>query len=692
MDSITYVTDFDVSVFGRMKKQRAPRGNPHGRKRQKYIDCVCAFDIETSTLPDMEQAIMYIWQFQVGDLTTVYGRTWEEYFDFLRRIREEIRPNALVIYVHNLSFEFQFLKGLYDFQEEEVFAVDSRKVLKATMWGTFEYRCSYLHSNMSLDAFTHRMGVPAAKLPDFDYGKVRYPWTPLSEDEMAYCVNDVRGLVQALTKEMAMDKDTLYTIPLTSTGYVRRDCKKAMEGFNHKQLAAILPGVTVYELLREAFRGGNTHANRWYAGDILHDVHSIDLVSAYPSVMINYEYPMTEFVDLGELEMDKLMDLLYHKNKAMLFRIALYDVRLLSRYIGCPYLSRDKCRSIIGGRFDNGRILSADYLETTLTDIDLKILLSQYDFSGSRVWDVHVARYGKLPEMFRSVILQYFETKTKLKRNPGDPENEEQEYFYQKSKNKLNSLYGMTAQDPAKITTIFTEGEFLIKDEAVEDILKKNYKRAFLSYAWGVWVTARCRQILQEGIDAAGDRFVYCDTDSVKTIGAVDMSEYNERTRQLAIMNGGTAKDSTGRIHYLGLFEDETVTGYSDFVTLGAKKYAYVEDGKLHITIAGVGKKAGAVELGDIRNFKPGFIFRKAGGTESVYNDNVYYDYFIDGKHILITDNVVIRPSTYELGITEEYRRILQGAATIKYSDHEIPGLFHLQRTRSAASEHNTTF
>ena len=692
MDPITYVTDFDVSVFGRMKKQRAPRGNPHGRKKQKYIDCICAFDIETSTLPDMEQAIMYIWQFQVGDLTTVYGRTWEEYFDFLRRIREEIRPNALVIYVHNLSFEFQFLKGLYDFQEEEVFAVDSRKVLKATMWGTFEYRCSYLHSNMSLDAFTHRMGVPAAKLPDFDYDKVRYPWTPLSEDEMVYCVNDVRGLVQALTKEMAMDKDTLYTIPLTSTGYVRRDCKKAMEGFNHKQLAAILPGVKVYELLREAFRGGNTHANRWYAGDILHDVHSIDLVSAYPSVMINYEYPMTEFVDLGELEMDKLMDLLYHKNKAMLFRIALYDVRMLSRYIGCPYLSRDKCRSIIGGKFDNGRILSADYLETTLTDIDLKILLSQYDFSGSRVWDVHVARYGKLPEMFRAVILQYFDTKTKLKRNPGDPENEEQEYFYQKSKNKLNSLYGMTAQDPAKITTIFTEGEFLIKDEAVEDILKKNYKRAFLSYAWGVWVTARCRQILQEGIDAAGDRFVYCDTDSVKTIGSVDMSEYNERTRQLAIMNGGTAQDSTGRIHYLGLFEDETVTGYSDFVTLGAKKYAYVENDKLHITIAGVGKKAGAVELGDIRNFKPGFIFRKAGGTESVYNDNVYYDYFIDGKHILITDNVVIRPSTYELGITEEYRRILQGAATIKYSDHEIPGLYHLQRTHSAASEHNKTF
>lgn len=697
MATILNVNDLDAgdyAVFSKCKNQRAPRGNPHGRKKQKYKNLVCAFDIETSTLPDMEQAVMYIWQFQVDDICTIVGRTWEEFFEFLRKVREEVRPNLLCIYVHNLSFEFQFLKGRYDFEPDEVFAVGPRKVLKCTMFNTFEFRCSYLHSNMSLDAFTHRMGVPDAKLHDFDYSKVRYPWTPLTDDELAYCVNDVRGLVQALKKEMAMDGDTLYTIPLTSTGYVRRDCKKAMEGFNHHQLAAILPDPSVYTLLREAFRGGNTHANRWYAGDILHDVHSIDLVSAYPSVMINYEFPMTEFVKLGEVGMEKLLDLLYHKHKALLFRIALHNVKLISRYTGVPYLSRDKCRYIIGGHFDNGRILDAEYLETTLTDIDLSILIKQYDWTGCRVWDVHVARYGKLPQMFRDVILQYFDTKTKLKRNPGDPENEEQEYFYQKSKNKLNSLYGMTAQDPAKVTVMFRAGEFLEKDETVEEILKKNYKRAFLSYAWGVWVTARCRWVLQQGIDAAGDRFVYCDTDSVKTIGTVDMTEYNERTRQLAIENGGTATDSTGRTHYLGLFEDETVTGYSDFCTLGAKKYAYVEDGKLHITIAGVGKKKGAVELGDIRNFKPGFIFRDAGGTESVYNDGVHYEYFIDGRTILITDNVVIRPSTYELGITEEYWRILKGIDTIKYADRDIPGLYKAPRFSADAGkpDKNLTF
>lgn len=673
------VDDFDYSIFEKMKIQRAPRGNPHGRNKKHYLNAVCAFDIETSTLPDIEQAVMYIWQFQIDDICTVIGRTWEQYLHFLDRIKHEIGRRLLCIYVHNLSFEFQFLKGIYDFQPDEVFALDFRKVLKCTMYDTFEYRCSYLHSNMSLKAFTSKMGVPDEKLDDFDYNKVRYPWTELTDREMLYCVNDVRGLVQALKKEMLLDGDTLYTIPLTSTGYVRRDCKKAMEEFNHAQLAEMLPDPDVYKALREAFRGGNTHANRWYAGYILQDVHSIDLVSAYPSVMINYRYPMKAFYHEGPADMERLTDLIYHKKKPVLFRICFYDLKLISRYTGAPYLARDKCRNIQGAHFDNGRILDAEYLETTLTDIDFKIVISQYEWSAASPYDVYYSRYGRLPSVFRKVILKYFDDKTQLKQNPGDEYNEEQEYFYFKAKNKLNSLYGMTAQDPAKISILFQDGEFSLKDEEISEVLKKNYKKAFLSYAWGVWVTAWCRYLLQQGIDAAGDRFVYCDTDSVKSIGALDMSEYNRMTESMSGSNGGYSTDKTGKTHYLGLFEEETVHGYDAFVTLGAKKYAYVEEGKLHITIAGVGKKAGAVELGDIRNFKEGFIFRDAGGTESLYNDSVNFPYFTDGHWITITDNVVIRNSTYELGITEEYRRVLMGAAEIKYSDHDIPGYYKVR-------------
>lgn len=116
--------------------------------------------------------------------------------------------------------------------------------------------------------------------------------------------------------------------------------------------------------------------------------------------------------------------------------------------------------------------------------------------------------------------------------------------------------------------------------------------------------------------------------------------------------------------HYLGVYEYE---GTSDrFITLGAKKYAQEKNGKLEITIAGVGKKKGAEELrkmGGLEALKIGTTFKDAGGTESVYNDTDYGYYNPDpdnpDKSVRITRNVVIRPSEYTVGLTLEYLNVL---------------------------------
>jgi hypothetical protein len=103
-----------------------------------------------------------------------------------------------------------------------------------------------------------------------------------------------------------------------------------------------------------------------------------------------------------------------------------------------------------------------------------------------------------------------------------------------------------------------------------------------------------------------------------------------------------------------------------EFATLGAKKYCYRETAAddLHITIAGVTKKKGGKELqaaGGIAAFTPGFVFHDAGGTEAVYNDKpAIQKYTVDGHEIDITANVVLRESTYTLGITAEYERLLE--------------------------------
>ena len=603
------------------------------------------------------------------------------------------------------------------------------------MWGCFEFRCSYKLTNMSLKQFTTRMKVEHTKLSgeEFDYSVKRYPWTELSDEELEYCVNDVLGLVEAINKLMERDGDTLQTIPMTSTGYVRRNAKRAMrEGIHHNFVYSILPDYETYKALREAFRGGNTHANRYYAGDIVENVHSADRSSSYPAVMCNCEFPMTEFVPIlpNDLNKDYIARCIKIRHKALLLRIKIENVQLRNQYWGCPYLSSDKCRNIKGAVMvidneeksfvDNGRIIKADSLETTVTDIDLKIIMEEYtgEITFLQGW---YSSYKKLPDSLINEVVKYYKDKTELKGVKG------QEIFYDKAKALLNSLYGMMAQSSIKAKQIFKqEGDFdtdytVIEEndnltdkekkdkieELEKELLGKYNKKAFLAYQWGVWVTAHSRDALERGIrlvhDTEGADFVYCDTDSVKYLGSVDWSKYNADRVAECLDSGAYATDTSGVTHYMGVFETEdnpeTGVAYRYFKTLGAKKYAYVEKevemwtekckigdsvyeykkigkGRVHCTIAGVNKKKGGSELdehGGLSAFEEGFVFRKAGGTQAVYNDKPPMQYVeIEGRRLPITANVAILPSEYTLGITGEYERIIKYSKKYLYNPYIV--------------------
>ena len=676
MNRVVKCADFQPKTFFQnvpLLKNR--RGNPAGKKR-RYMGITTAFDIETSIVEGTEQSVMYIWQWQFSTDYTVIGRTWDEFLDLQRRIKHCLPEDRwIVVYVHNLSFEFQFLKGVYSFLPADIFAVGSRKVVKCDMWGCFEFRCSYKLTNMSLGQFTKRMQVEHQKLSgdEFDYSQRRYWFTELTDEQLQYCINDVLGLVEAVNALMERDGDTLQTIPMTSTGYVRRNAKRAMKnGIHHSMVYNMLPDFETYKALREAFRGGNTHANRYFSGDIVYKVHSADRSSSYPAVICNCEFPMSLFVPIlkKDLNMDYIKRCTGIRHKALLLRIGMKEVSLRNPYWGCPYLSKDKCRKIVhlvDTDDDNGRVLSADYLETTVTDVDLRIICREYNAKIIFLQGWY-ASYKKLPQPLIDEVIKYYKEKTELKGVEG------QEIYYDKAKALLNSLYGMMAQDPVKHRQIFKQvGDF---DEDTsktdEQLLKENNEKAFLAYQWGVWVTAWSRWHLEQGIELAhreGADFVYCDTDSVKYIGHIDWSKYNaERIRECK-ESGSFATDPKGITHYMGVFEteDNKDTGYAyyQFKTLGAKKYVYIEkQGEgCHVTIAGVNKKKGGAELdahGGISAFEPEFTFIDAGGTQAVYNDDPEMEMVqIEGKDIEITSNITILPSTYKLGITGEYERIL---------------------------------
>ncbi len=263
------IEDFDYEWFRNIPLQKRNKGNQRSTQKYYYRDIITAFDIETTYIKAIDESVMYIWQWQFGDKFTVIGRSWYELRILLENLKEILGDDRLVIFVHNLSFEFQYLSGIFSFSPDDVFCMDSRKVLKAILNNSFEFRCSYLQTNMSLRAFCEKMGVHSYKLK-MDYKKPRYWYTELTQKEIAYCINDVRGLVEAITIEMNRDGDNLYTFPLTSTGYARRDAKAAMRKLSPQYIKNQLPTYEIYKLLREAFRGGNTHASRFYAGYVGH--------------------------------------------------------------------------------------------------------------------------------------------------------------------------------------------------------------------------------------------------------------------------------------------------------------------------------------------------------------------------------------------------------------------------------------
>lgn len=662
---ITQAELFDPAVLGTYSVLPRPKGNNGGKAKHRYLAPVCAFDIETTTTDYRGEPVnfMYIWQFQIGEDITVYGRTWDEFRKFVQQIWENIPDGVrLVAYVHNLSYEWQYLKSVFIFGPEDVFAVDSRKVVKCIINDTIELRCSYILTNMGLASFCKKMAVKHQKLSgeEFNYDKVRYPWTHLTERELEYCLNDVRGLTEAVQAQMNRDGDTLYTIPMTSTGYPRREMKRAMKHYSHERLHDMQPTLEEYQLLRDAFRGGNCHASRYYAGKIISRreigarILSADRSSSYPDVLMNCKFPMQKW-RRGEASGENLKNLIQN-GYAVMFRAIFKDIQLKNPAWPCPYLTVDKGNAICAA-VDNGRILSAAEYKTALTDVDFRILLYEYKFSELYVTELYFTDYDYLPAPMRAVISDYYRQKTALKGNP-DPF---QKLLYDKSKNILNGLYGMCAQDPIKDELRWNGKDFELAGTDPAKLLADHNRKSFLNYAWGVWCTAWARLRLEDGIIIAGtDNFIYSDTDSVKYIDrGQDWSYYNEKRKEASERSGAYAEDSEYTTHYMGVYEADGE--YQRFITLGAKRYAYEDmTGDLHITVSGVSKSA-AAELGTLYNFHDGFIFYHPGKTQSDYIDRpTYAQYVFEDQAIEATSCVIISETTYDLSLSESYRNLLR--------------------------------
>lgn len=678
-----------------------------GRNGLTYIASPATFDIESTTIDgEKPDAFMYHWQFCLNG-KVCFGRTWEEWVNFMHNLGvalELVANKVLVIYVHNLAYEFMFMKDFLHI--ESLFAREAHKAIKllaclesdyekvinkigdvsreTSTIPFFEFRCSYFLSNMSLVKFCENSKFCTHyKLVDtYDYRKIRTPITPMTDEELAYCYNDVKGLEECILSKLDDEGDTLATIPLTSTGYVRRamraECRKYP--WYRELFEMLMPTVPVYRLLRQAFRGGNTHASRYYANAIIEGVYSRDRVSSYPSCIASDLYPMTPFVKYEPQSFDKLiLDCCKEKN-AIIMRITLFDVEVRDD-VTVPYIDFAHCIAYSKNYInDNGRVLSADWITYACTELDFLIINNQYSYNTERVeWlEGYKAEKDYLPQPIVDIMLKWYDKKTQLKDVDG------KEYEYAKSKNKLNSVFGAMVTDICQGEVEYIDGEWTktMPDEKSAIAAYAASKNSFLLYQWGVYITANARYELQCMIDACGYDFVYADTDSVKFINKKHIESFEDRNNYLLskkqkYRNYSDRLNEDGSItrYTLGLWDDDGY--YKKFKTLGAKKYAYIAPEKnkktgkiedvLHVTVSGLSKEKGAAELArgnGLDDFKIGKIFIDSGRTVSYFNErDVHTIKVVDcyGKECEFTtaSNIAIVDTTYTLAISDEYAAVL---------------------------------
>lgn len=652
---------------------RIKKSNPLIQSTKCYIEHLMTFDIETSTIEKTDgsfEGYMYHWQVCI-DGFVCFGRTWKEFLTFLRKMNRALNnyneQHKLICYIHNFSYEFQFLYSWIKLTN--VFAIDKRKPLKAiSKEFNIEFRCSYLLSNMNLKKFIEN--TPNAHYfkgsGDLDYKKVFTPKSILTMSELGYCYNDVMGLYEAII--YLLREDTLTTIPLTSTGYVRRECRNNMRKNkkNRKQFLDLKLDDKLYQLCKDSFRGGNTASNRYKTNFINYDVSSYDMSSAYPYAMISGLYPITPFQEETITSLDMLDE---YNNRYCTLAYYYFEKVKLKKGIPFPYIPYSKCIEFIAPSYDtqfkgkeycyNGRVLEADFIKIAMTNYDYQIFINQYEYDEEnvRVEDFYYSHKGFLPKELINTVLEFFTLKSQLKGIDG------KEYEYMKSKNKLNSLYGMIVTDIIRQENLFNDQWEKGENSTLEEYYSK--RNNFLTYQWGLFVTAICRTNLQKAIDKIGLDCVYIDTDSLKYCGSHDevFEQINQEMIDWCIQNDIINYVEVGNYKYfLGLFDKEK--GYDEFVTLGAKKYAFNQNGKIGITVAGLNKKSGAKELelkGGLSNFKIGTEFFDSGRKTVYYNDDKKHFLIVQGCKIENASNIALVDTTYTLGMTDVMLSILNG-------------------------------
>ena len=451
-----------------------------------------------------------------------------------------------------------------------------------------------------------------------------------------YLINDVEIIIYYIEQLLKEEKE-ISLIPLTKTQYVRRYTRNQCNSFKYKKLIKNLEiDVEEYSYLKKAFAGGFTHANILNSNKVFENVSSYDFTSSYPAVMISEKFPMSSSEKIENPSDDIVEESI--KNYCCIIELKMYNVE--SKFIADNPLSLSKCNVVGKKEIDNGRIMSADYIETVITEQDLFTIKEFYNIE--KIEYVKIYRYIKnyLPTEFIKAILDLYKIKTELK----GVEDRETEYL--NSKEMLNSEYGMTVTDILRDTIEYKNDEWGIGEMDIEEQIDKynsKYDR-FMFYPWGVWVTAYARRNLFSAILELKGDYIYSDTDSVKFINREEhlkyFNQYNFTLEKKLVkamsyhkldMELVKPKTIKGKEKLLGEWDYDG--DYTYFKTLGAKRYITIHNDTIVLTVSGLNKNEALPYILEQCDIK----YEKQVGKCKMFghpNTQKIFDYFTQGMYI----------------------------------------------------------
>ena len=554
-------------------------------KNSPYIDIGSGFDIETTNIPDEHKATMYIWQWSLNDLV-IYGRSWNSFQDFFAFLVTYYELNAkkkLLVFIHNMSFEFSFIKRLIKWDKgregwPKVFALDGRQVVKAEAMG-IEFRDSAILTQLSLAKLAKDYGLKYQKLVgDLDYKIIRFGGsdpTPLSNKELPYCFNDVlilSSFFNQYIKEEYIKKKI--KIPLTATGIPRDQMKrnfkkmaKKAKYIHESDISKAFPPFEMYKIMIEyLYRGGYVHSDPALTDEtIFYGLGSVDFKSAYPAVLLQEKYPY-EFIECSTELWPRLLDKRITKDEAFFGEFTFYNIESKGKI---SYESKNKCVSYSDAKWDNGRLWKASSVTVWLTELDFQIYKDVYNFENVKCHKLYKSLKRELPEFVKDLILEFYYIKESMNKFGKDSIER------LNAKKKLNAIYGMM------VTSLyFLEYHFNEETGTIESIDSgKTYdeliEKQLLLPQWGIWCTAYVRyRLIHYGFMKCVKDAIYGDTDSVKLknydANAYVFDDFNNMIRRIN-QKMYVGKYERSIFKDLGIFDYEGKMLKAKF--LGCKRY-----------------------------------------------------------------------------------------------------------------------